>query len=117
MKGLFFSIMYIMWRVKPFLYLYYIVLFLQKLLLLVRINIQKIWLFFFFTPIFIIAEDENEKKASISWAYKDYDEMYNGGHLSEEEAKMIGADEESKYSLDNIFVTDFNAIKNDYKNS
>ena len=64
----------------------------------------------------IIAEDENEKKTSISGAYKDYDEMYNGGHLSEEEAKMIGADEESKYSLDHVFVTDFNAIKNDYQN-
>lgn len=117
MKGLFFSIMCIIGKVILYLYLYYIVLFSQKLLSQVRINIQKFWLFFFFTPIFIIAEDENEKKASISWAYKDYDEMYNGGHLSEEEAKMIGADEESKYSLDNIFVTDFNAIKNDYKNS
>ena len=77
-------------------YLYYIISFSQKLLSLVRMSIQKIWLFFFFTPIFIIAEDENGKKTSISGAYKDYDEMYNGGHLSEEEAKMIGADEESK---------------------
>ena len=116
MKGVFFLIMCIMWRVIPYPYLYYIISFSQKLLSLVRMNIQKIWLFFFFTPIFIIAEDENEKKTSISGAYKDYDEMYNGGHLSEEEAKMIGADEESKYSLDNVFVTDFNAIKNDYQN-
>ena len=114
MKGLFFLIMCIMWMVIP--YLYYIISFSQKLLSLVRMNIQKIWLFFFFTPIFVIAEDENEKKTSISGAYKDYDEMYNGGHLSEEEAKMIGADEESKYSLDHVFVTDFNAIKNDYQN-
>ena len=114
MKGLFFLIMCIMWMVIP--YLYYIISFSQKLLSLVRMGIQKIWLFFFFTPIFIIAEDENEKKTSISGAYKDYDEMYNGGHLSEEEAKMIGADEESKYSLDHVFVTDFNAIKNDYQN-
>ena len=114
MKGLFFLIMCIMWMVIP--YLYYIISFSQKLLSLVRMSIQKIWLFFFFTPIFIIAEDENGKKTSISGAYKDYDEMYNGGHLSEEEAKMIGADEESKYSLDHVFVTDFNAIKNDYQN-
>ena len=114
MKGLFFLIMCIMWMVIP--YLYYIISFSQKLLSLVRMGIQKIWLFFFFTPIFIIAEDENEKKTSISGAYKDYDEMYNGGHLSEEEAKMIGADEESKYSLDHVFVTDFNAIKNDHQN-
>lgn len=116
MKGLFFLIMCIMWMVIPYPYLYYIISFSQKLLSLVRMNIQKVWLFFFFTPIFIIAEDENEKKTSISGAYKDYDEMYNGGHLSEEEAKMIGADEESKYSLDHVFVTDFNAIKNDYQN-
>ena len=116
MKGVFFLIMCIMWRVIPYPYLYYIIFFSQKLLSLVRMSIQKIWLFFFFTPIFIIAEDENEKKTSISGAYKDYDEMYNGGHLSEEEAKMIGADEESKYSLDHVFVTDFNAIKNDYQN-
>ena len=116
MKGLFFLIICIMWRVIPYPYLYYINSFSQKLLSFVRMNIQKIWLFFFFTPIFIIAEDENEKKTSISGAYKDYDEMYNGGHLSEEEAKMIGADEESKYSLDHVFVTDFNAIKNDYQN-
>ena len=116
MKGLFFLIICIMWRVIPYPYLYYINSFSQKLLSFVRMNIQKIWLFFFFTPIFIIAEDENEKKTSISGAYKDYDEMYNGGHLSEEEAKMIGADEESKYSLDHVFVTDFNAIKNDHQN-
>lgn len=116
MKGLFFLIICIMWRVRPYPYLYYIISFSQKLLSLVRMSIQKIWLFFFFTPIFIIAEDENEKKTSISGAYKDYDEMYNGGHLSEEEAKMIGADEESKYSLDHVFVTDFNAIKNDHQN-
>ena len=116
MKGLFFLIMCIMWKVIPYPYLYCIISFSQKLLSLVRMSIQKIWLFFFFTPIFIIAEDENEKKTSISGAYKDYDEMYNGGHLSEEEAKMIGADEESKYSLDHVFVTDFNAIKNDHQN-
>ena len=116
MKGLFFLIICIMWRVIPYPYLYYINSFSQKLLSFVRMNIQKIWLFFFFTPIFIIAEDENGKKTSISGAYKDYDEMYNGGHLSEEEAKMIGADEESKYSLDHVFVTDFNAIKNDHQN-
>ena len=116
MKGVFFLIMCIMWMIIPYPYLYCIIFFSQKLLSLVRMNIQKFWLFFFFTPIFIIAEDENEKKTSISGAYKDYDEMYNGGHLSEEEAKMIGADEESKYSLDHVFVTDFNAIKNDYQN-
>ena len=67
MKGLFFLIMCIMWRVRPYPYLYYIISFSQKLLSLVRMNIQKVWLFFFFTPIFIIAEDENEKKNFYFW--------------------------------------------------
>lgn len=98
-------------------FLYYREIFSKKILSFMRIDIIKIQILFFFIPIFTIAEEENEKKSSsIAGAYKNYDEMYNGGHLSEEEAKMIGADEESKYSLDHVFVTDFNVIKNDYQN-
>lgn len=59
-----------------------------------------------------VARDATDNKQSLSGAYKDYDDMYNGGYLSEEEKKVIGVEEDTKHSLNNVFITSFKDIQN-----
>ncbi len=72
-------------------------------------------LFIIFASIIVlttVARNIEDNASSIAGAYKDYDDMYNGGYLSEQEKKIIGVEEDSKYNINHVFTTSFKAIKN-----
>ena len=58
-----------------------------------------------------LARNIEDNKSSLAGAYKDYDEMYNGGYLSEQEKKIIGVEEDSPHSIRHVSTTSFKDIK------